>query len=214
MKQLLLATALIVLPVGAFTAFNLYAAGASVAAATATPAMSLGDLTAFSGIVTDVQTIAATGDLGAAKTRIKDFETAWDDQAATLRALDGNAWGTIDDAADAALGALRAGTPNAAEVDTTLTALLATLTSPVAATAAPVAATLVSGVAVTDANGRALPCEVMLKSVTEGLATAKLSDADHAAAVDFQTKALERCNADDDQRADGFSAQALALVSK
>lgn len=214
MKQLLLATALIALPVGAFTAFNLYASGPSVAAATASPAAGLGDMSAFSGIVTDVQTIAATGDLAAAKARIKDFETAWDDQAATLRALDGNAWGTIDDAADAALGALRAGTPNAAEVDTTLTALMATLTSPVAATAAPVAATLVSGVAVTDANGRALPCEVMLKSVANGLATAKLSDADQAAAVDFQTKALERCNADDDQRADGFSAQALALVSK
>lgn len=214
MKQLLLATALILLPVGAFTAFNHYASGPSAAAATATAATGLGDMSAFSGIVTNVQTIAATGDLAAAKTRIKDFETAWDDQAATLRALDGNAWGAIDDASDAALDALRAGTPDAAAVNTTLAALQATLTSPVVATAAPVAATLVSGIAVTDANGRALPCEVMLKSVSDGLTTAKLSDADHAAAVDFQTKALERCNADDDQRADGFSAQALALVSK
>lgn len=214
MKQLLLATALIVLPVGAFTAFNLYVAGPGVAAATVTPTTGLGDMSAFSGIVADVQTIAATGDLAAAKTRIKDFETAWDDQAAMLRAMDGNTWGTIDDAADAALGALRAGTPDAAAVNSTLIALQATLTAPVTATSAPVAAVLVSGVAVTDANGRALPCEVMLKSVSDGLTTAKLSDADHAAAVDFQTKALERCNADDDQRADGFSAQALALVSK
>lgn len=214
MKQLLLATALIVVPVGAFTAFNLYAAGPSVAAATATPATGLGDMSAFSTIVNDVQTIAATGDLAAAQTRITDFETAWDDQAGTLRALDGNAWGTIDDAADAALGALRAGTPDAAAVNSTLTALQATLTNPVAAISAPVAVVLVSGIAVTDANGRALPCEVMLKSVALGLTTAKLSEADHAAAVDFQTKALERCNADDDQRADGFSAQALALVSK
>ena len=214
MKQLLLATALIVLPVGAFTAFNLYTSGPSVAAATASPVAGLGDMSAFSGIVTDVQAIAAKGDLAAAKTRIKDFETAWDDQAATLRSLDGNAWGTIDDAADAALGALRAGTPNATSVDTTLAALQATLTSPVVANAAPVAATLVSGIAVTDTNGRALPCEVMLKSVADGLTTAKLSDADRVAATGFQTKALERCNADDDQRADGFSAQALALVSK
>lgn len=214
MKQLLLATALIVVPVGAFTAFNLYAAGPSVAAATATPARGLGDMSAFSTIVDDVQTIAATGDLAAAQTRITDFETAWDAQAGTLRALDGNAWGTIDDAADAALGALRAGTPDAAAVNSTLTALQATLTSPVAAISAPVAVVLVSGIAVTDANGRALPCEVMLKAVSDGLTTAKLSEADRAAAVDFQTKALERCNADDDQRADGFSAQALALVSK
>ena len=214
MKQLLLATALIVLPVGTFTAFNLYVAGPGVAAATVTLTTGLGDMSAFSGIVADVQTIAATGDLAAAKTRIKDFESAWDDQAGTLRALDGNTWGTIDDAADAALNALRAGTPDAAAVDTTLAALMSTMTSPVAATSAPVAATLVSGIAVTDANGRALPCEVMLKSVADSLTNAKLSDADHAAAVGFQTKALERCNADDDQRADGFSAQALALVSK
>ena len=214
MKQLLLATALIVLPVGAFTAFNLYLTGPGVAATSTTAAPGLGDMSAFSAIVTDVQTIAATGDLAAAKVRIKDFETTWDDQATSLRALDGNTWGTIDDAADAALAALRAGTPDAANVDATLTALQATLTTPIATSAAPVDAVLVAGIAVTDANGRALPCEVMLKSVADGLATAKLSDADHAAAVGFQTKALERCNADDDQRADGFSAQALALVTK
>ncbi|EEW25068.1 hypothetical protein [Rhodobacter ferrooxidans] len=214
MKQLLLATALIVLPVGAFTAFNLYLTGPGVAATSTTAAPGLGDMSAFSAIVTDVQTIAATGNLAAAKVRIKDFETTWDDQATSLRALDGNAWGTIDDAADAALAALRAGTPDAANVDATLTALQATLTTPIATSAASVDAVLVAGIAVTDANGRALPCEVMLKSVADGLATAKLSDADHAAAVGFQTKALERCNADDDQRADGFSAQALALVAK
>ncbi len=214
MKQILLATALIVLPVGAFAAFNLYVTGPGVMATSATSAPGLGDMSAFSAIVTDVQTIAATGDLAAAKVRVKDFETTWDDQATTLRALDGNAWGTIDDAADAALAALRAGTPNAANVDATLMALQATLTTPIAASAARVDAVLVAGIAVTDANGRALPCEVMLKSVADGLATAKLSDADTAAAVGFQTKALERCNADDDQRADGFSAQALALVTK
>ena len=212
MKQLLLATALIALPVGAFTAFNLYTASQSTAA-TATSA-GLGDLSALAAIVTDVQTIAATGDLAAAQVRITDFETAWDDQAAALRALDGTAWGTIDDAADGALKALRAGKPDTAAVDATLVALQTTLTSPTAATAAPVAAVLVAGIAVTDANGRALPCEVMLKSVTDGLATAKLAGADLASAVDFQVKATERCNADDDTRADEFSAQALALVAK
>lgn len=103
-----------------------------------------GDLSAFMTIVTDVQAIAATGDMAAAKTRIKDLETAWDDQAATLRALDGNAWGTIDDA-DAALAALRASAPDAAEVDTTLAALQVTLTTPSATAAAPVDAVLVAG---------------------------------------------------------------------
>lgn len=211
MKQLLLATALIALPVGAFTAFNFYATGPVVAA---DASAGLGDVSAFTAIVTEVQAIAATGDLAAAKARIKDLETAWDDQAATLRALNGNAWGTIDNAADAALAALRAATPDAAEVDKTLAALQVTLTTPSDAASTPVDAVLVAGIAVTDANGRALPCEVMLKSVTDGLASTKLSDADMAAAVDFQAKATERCNADDDQRADAFSAQALALVSK
>ena len=113
MKRLLLATALMLLPVGTFTAFNLSTAGPGAAAG-------LGDMSAFSAIVTDVQTIAATNDLAAAETRITDFETAWDDQAATLRALDGNVWFTIDDASDAALDALRAATPDAAAVTTTL----------------------------------------------------------------------------------------------
>lgn len=211
MKQLLLATALIALPVGAFSVFNLYATKPVVASIAP---VGLGDLAAFSTIVSDVQTIAATGDLAAAKARIKDFETLWDDQAANLRAVDGNSWGLIDDAADAALKALRASTPDAAKVDATLAALSITLSTPSATASAPVDAVLVAGIAVTDANGRALPCEVMLKSVTDGLAAAKLSDADKAAALDFKTKATERCNADDDARADAFSAQALALVSK
>lgn len=211
MKQLLLATALIALPVGAFTAFKLYASGPPVGA---NASAGLGDLSAFSTIVTEVQTIAATGDLPKAKARIKDFETAWDDQAARLRGLDGSAWGAIDDASDAALTALRASTPDAAKVNATLAALQVTLTTPTNASAAPVDAVLVAGIAVTDANGRALPCEVMLKSVADGLASAKLADADMAVVRDLQAKATERCNADDDQRSDAFSAQALSLVSK
>ena len=75
MKQLLLAAALIALPVAAFSAFNIYLAGATVSAAT--PAAGLGDMTVFTIIIADVQTIVATGDLAAAKVRIADFETAW-----------------------------------------------------------------------------------------------------------------------------------------
>ena len=33
------------------------------------------------------------------------------------------------------------------------------------------------------------------------------------AVSDLQAKALERCNADDDTRADAFSAQALAMLN-
>ena len=72
MKQLLLATALIAVPVVGFTGFQVYEARAMTNA----PAASLGDLTSFASIITDVQGIAAKGDLAAAKTRIKDFEIA------------------------------------------------------------------------------------------------------------------------------------------
>jgi len=162
-----------------------------------------------------VETIAATGDFVAAEKRITDFETAWDDAASNLRAMDSNAWGNVDQAADDALGALRASQPVAADVTATLAALATSLDNPgsAAGTAPAGGVTMVSGIAVTDAAGRALPCEVMLKAVADGLATTAIAAADKVAAIDFQTKGLERCNADDDARADGFSAQALALLA-
>lgn len=216
MKQILLAIALIALPVVGFSAFQMYLAPPAAVAAT-TPAATdpLGDLSAVKKIISDVETIAATGDFVAAEKRITDFETAWDDAASNLRAMDSNAWGNVDQAADDALGALRASQPVAADVTATLAALATSLDNPgnAAGTAPAGGVTMVSGIAVTDAAGRALPCEVMLKAVADGLAITAIAAADKVAAIDFQTKGLERCNADDDARADGFSAQALALLA-
>jgi hypothetical protein len=127
MKQLLLATALIALPVAAFTGYNVYAARAAVTANA--PAASLGDLSSFSAIITDVQSLAASGDLAAAKARIKDFEIAWDDNETGLKPMNPAHWGLIDEAADATLSALRTGTPDPANVTETLVALQATLQS-------------------------------------------------------------------------------------
>lgn len=127
MKQFLLATVLIAVPVTAFTGFQLYQSQASAAA-------DLGDLSMFSSIVTNVQKIAGTGDLPGAKTRIKDFEIAWDQAEAGLRPMDPARWGTIDEAADAALSALRAKTPDPAAVNETLAALMAALTDEKAVT--------------------------------------------------------------------------------
>ena len=209
MKQILLAVALIAVPVIGFTGFTMYNAQASATAA------SLGDLSPMQTIITDVQKIAATGDFAAAEKRITDFETTWDDSASAMRALDPNAWGNVDQAADGALDALRSTTPAADSVTTTLASLAASLANPTGAAGADttsVAVTLVSGIAVTDDKGRALPCEDMIKAVKAAITTAKLSDADKATVADLQTKSLERCNADDDQRADQFSAQALALM--
>lgn len=125
MKQLLLATALIAVPVAGFTGFKAFEARASATANA--PAASLGDLTSFSSIITDVQGIAAKGDIAAAKARIKDFEIAWDGAEAGLKPMDPTHWGMIDEAADGAFTAIRAKTPDPTAVSETLAALQATL---------------------------------------------------------------------------------------
>ncbi|MGO4122945.1 hypothetical protein AB4Z01_01035 [Inquilinus sp. YAF38] len=58
------------------------------------------------------------------------------------------------------------------------------------------------------------PCEDMLEQLRAALATATPSDTDKAAITDLQAKGIERCNADDDKRADDFFAQALKLLGK
>jgi hypothetical protein len=124
MKQILLATALILAPVGAFTAFEMTFVGAAQADA------SLGDLSPMKAIIADVQKIVATGDMAAAAARITDFETAWDDAEAGMRPLNPDAWSKIDDAADKALKSLRKGTPTAEVVNPALTNLMAALDNP------------------------------------------------------------------------------------
>jgi hypothetical protein len=53
---------------------------------------------------------------------------------------------------------------------------------------------------------------MMLTDLRDGI-TAGRGTASAAQIADLQAKALERCNADDDRRADDFSAQALALLA-
>lgn len=126
MKQILLATALIILPVGMFTAFEMTFVGMAQATA------SLGDLSPMITIVSDVQKIAATGDFAKASTRITDWETAWDASAAGMRPLNPDAWDNIDQASDHALKTLRKSTPTADTVNPAVAALLAALTNPTA----------------------------------------------------------------------------------
>lgn len=59
-----------------------------------------------------------------------------------------------------------------------------------------------------------VPCEDMLKDVRAAKATAKLNEADKAQVDQLEAKGVERCNADDDKRADEFFAQALKLLGK
>lgn len=89
-------------------------------------ASSLGDLTAFRSIATDVATIVNQGDLPAAKARIKALELAWDSAEAGLKPRAADDWHVLDKAIDRALKSLRADAPSQAECRAALTALLKT----------------------------------------------------------------------------------------
>jgi uncharacterized membrane-anchored protein len=69
-------------------------------------------------------TIVQAGDQAAAKTSIKQLETAWDDDQATLQPLDKTAWTFLDGQIDVALQAVRAGRPDRAAETAALGALL------------------------------------------------------------------------------------------
>ncbi len=168
-------------------------------------------MSGFSAIVTDTQTKAKAGDLAAAKARIADFETLWDDSEAKLRPLDGALWGKMDDAADVALHALRATPVDAAAVDASLTGLQAALAA-TAGDAGTGGVQTVAGIAVSDASGHPISCEVLLTTLSDSLQPTPPAADLLAKITDLQAKALERCNADDDKNADQFSAEALALV--
>ena len=127
MKQFLLALILIAVPVLAFTGFEMKFATAPAVAAGTT---SLGDMTTLKTIIADVQATADKGDLVGAEKRIRDFENAWDVASKTMKALNKDDWGHVDDAADAAMKDLRESAPDAAKVKETLAALMASLNDP------------------------------------------------------------------------------------
>jgi hypothetical protein len=206
-RQFLLAAVLV------FGAVALFFVGRAVLAPDLALAASasLGDLQPMQAIVTDVQGIVGSDDLGAAKTRITDLETAWDDAEAEMRPKDPAAWGKVDDAIDAALSALRKGNPDAGEAGQVLQALQEVMADP-SGGAATGGLVLVGGIAVTDETGHPLPCEDMLGQVRDARAAASVTDP--AALDDLVAKATERCNADDDRNADGFSAAALKLLGQ
>lgn len=202
MHKLLVALAFLSVPV---TAAPLLLTPSHAAQATG-----LGDLSALRAIAADTLDIVAKGDMAAATARITDFESAWDTEAAKLRALNADEWSAIDGAADAAIASLRASSPTADTATSAVTALIAALDNP---SAVPVQA-VGPATTVTDANGRPLPCEDLLAEVRTTTAAATVSAADKPKLEELTNKGIERCNADDDKRADDFFAQALAVLGK
>ncbi|MDX8531954.1 hypothetical protein RFM41_07625 [Mesorhizobium sp. VK25A] len=74
--------------------------------------------------------------------------------------------------------------------------------------ATAIAASLASAVAAPT------PCETALKDLRAAEAKATLNDADKNKVSELETKGIERCNADDDKRADDFFAQAMKVLGK
>ncbi|WP_322866599.1 hypothetical protein U5922_010650 [Aquicoccus sp. G2-2] len=213
MRNLLLSVALIAAPVGVFAAGYTWLTPQHSPTETAAAMPTLGDMTPFAAIVSDVQNIAAQGDLAAAGTRITDLETVWDKAQPSLRPMNPPEWGYVDGAIDKALSALRASTPDAAQVKATLASLQIALADPSnGGKAGNGTVQMVAGIATTDTNGHPLPCEAMLKSFRATQATATLPDTVRAKVSTLEAKGTERCNADDDTRADDFFAQGIALM--
>jgi uncharacterized membrane-anchored protein len=81
----------------------------------------------FRTIVQDTLAKVQVGDQTGATGRIKDLETAWDDDQATLQPIDETNWRVLDGQIDSVLKALRASTPDTGTEKHTLTALLTAL---------------------------------------------------------------------------------------
>lgn len=78
----------------------------------------------FRTITQDTLAKLQAGDQAGATARIKDLETAWDDDQTTLQPLDDAGWTVLDGRIDSALTAVRASAPDHATETQTLTALL------------------------------------------------------------------------------------------
>ncbi|EJM16943.1 protein-export membrane protein SecF [Pseudomonas sp. GM18] len=101
---------------------------------------SLGDLSSFRTITVDTARLVDAGDLKAAKARITDLETAWDQAEETLQPKSPASWTSLDKSIDRALSQLRSGKPDPKACADALKTLLAKLDSQQISAVTPVAA--------------------------------------------------------------------------
>ena len=106
--------------------------GGSSVTATLTPGQATAhfppaEIAKFRTIAQDTLAKVQVGDHTEATARIKDLETAWDDDQATLQPQDETAWTVLDGQIDSVLTAVRASNPDPATETQTLTALLTSL---------------------------------------------------------------------------------------
>jgi hypothetical protein len=81
----------------------------------------------FRAVTQDTLAQVRAGDQSGATARVKDLETAWDDDQATLQPLDDTGWTVLDGQIDSVLKSVRASNPDPATETQTLTALLTSL---------------------------------------------------------------------------------------
>jgi hypothetical protein len=84
------------------------------AQASVSPDRPLGDLSTFRAIALDMSNLVKAGDWNNAKSRATDLESAWDDSAARLQAMNPAKWTQLDNAIDGVLKKTRASSPDAA----------------------------------------------------------------------------------------------------
>jgi uncharacterized membrane-anchored protein len=99
----------------------------SLSPAAATANFPAADVSKYRVIVLDTSAKLTAGDQAGAKARIKDLETAWDDDQNTLEPLNGSGWTYLDGQIDIVLNALRASHPVVADEQAALHSLATSL---------------------------------------------------------------------------------------
>ena len=74
----------------------------------------IGDLSKYRKLAVEVLALAKAGKLAAAKTKVKELETAWDSGQSKMESMNAKIWRTVDIEVDNVLNELRADKPQVA----------------------------------------------------------------------------------------------------